>query len=52
MRQLTNKKTIRISNDEANYLDVLENVYNINTCKFIRLAIMKKLRSFTSCFKN
>ena len=44
MKQLTHKKTIRISENEAHYLKVLSEKYGINTCHFIRVAIIEKLK--------
>lgn len=44
MKQLTHKKTIRLSENEAHYLKVLSEKYGVNTCHFIRVAILEKLK--------
>jgi predicted DNA-binding protein len=44
MKQLTHKKTIRLSENEAHYLKVLSEKYGVNTCHFIRAAVLEKLK--------
>lgn len=44
MKQLIITKQVRISKELHHYLDVLQNVYSINSSQFIRQSIIEKLQ--------
>lgn len=44
MKELTKNKTIRISTDLYNWLNILESKYHIKSGEFIRMAIVEKMK--------